>query len=199
MTCSVTSASRPTNCAPGSTSISTNSTYAPNEGDSIITPLNRSMAAGPAPTPSPLPPKRPNGSPRSVVLAGPVECLPADHRRRPGDRQHRDGFEGPVPRELRRRRPLAGALHHLHPGPRRPCRRPSERPRPRYNGCRASELDFAWRDDNERLIRYRASRSAFAFKDTLATGIQAIQRRLGTTRLPGQSVPPSSISTSRTP
>ncbi|WP_156690392.1 MBL fold metallo-hydrolase [Mycobacterium sp. Marseille-P9652] len=47
----------------------------------------------------------------------------------------------------------------------------------------------AWRDDNERLIPYRASRSAFAFKDTLATGIQAIQRRLGTKRLPGQSVP----------
>ena len=47
----------------------------------------------------------------------------------------------------------------------------------------------AWRDDNERLIPYRASRSAFAFKDTLATGIQAIQQRLGTTRLPGQSVP----------
>ena len=46
-----------------------------------------------------------------------------------------------------------------------------------------------WRDDNERLIPYRASRSAFAFKDTLATGIQAIQRRLGTKRLPGQSVP----------
>ena len=47
----------------------------------------------------------------------------------------------------------------------------------------------AWRDDNERLIPYRASRSAFAFKDTLATGIQAIQQRLGTTRLPGPSVP----------
>jgi len=47
----------------------------------------------------------------------------------------------------------------------------------------------AWRDDNERLIPYRANRSAFAFKDTLATGIQAIQRRLGTKRLPGQSVP----------
>lgn len=46
-----------------------------------------------------------------------------------------------------------------------------------------------WRDDNERLIPYRASRSAFAFKDTLATGIKAIQQRLGTTRLPGQSVP----------
>jgi alkyl sulfatase BDS1-like metallo-beta-lactamase superfamily hydrolase len=46
-----------------------------------------------------------------------------------------------------------------------------------------------WRDDNERLIRYRASRSAFAFKDTLAAGIQAIQRRLGTTRLAAQSVP----------
>ena len=47
----------------------------------------------------------------------------------------------------------------------------------------------AWRDDNERLIPYRASRSAFAFKDALGTGVQAIQRRLGTTRLPGQSVP----------
>ncbi|UXA07000.1 MBL fold metallo-hydrolase [Mycobacterium sp. SMC-2] len=46
-----------------------------------------------------------------------------------------------------------------------------------------------WRDDNERLIPYRASRSAFAFKDTLATGIQAIQRRLAGTRLAGQSVP----------
>jgi len=46
-----------------------------------------------------------------------------------------------------------------------------------------------WRDDNERLIPYRASRSAFAFKDTLATGIQAIQQRLGTKRLAGQSIP----------
>lgn len=46
-----------------------------------------------------------------------------------------------------------------------------------------------WRDDNERLMPYRASRSAFAFKDTLAEGIRAIQRRLDTSRLPGQSVP----------
>jgi alkyl sulfatase BDS1-like metallo-beta-lactamase superfamily hydrolase len=46
-----------------------------------------------------------------------------------------------------------------------------------------------WRDDNDRLIPYRASRSAFAFKDKLATGIQAIQQRLGTKRLAGQSVP----------
>lgn len=46
-----------------------------------------------------------------------------------------------------------------------------------------------WRDDNERLIPYRANRSAFAFSDTLAAGIQAIQRRLGTKRLPAQSVP----------
>ncbi|WP_406813686.1 MBL fold metallo-hydrolase [Mycobacterium sp. M23085] len=45
----------------------------------------------------------------------------------------------------------------------------------------------SWRDDNDRLIPYRANRSAFAFKDTLANGIQAIQRRLGTTRLAGQS------------
>jgi alkyl sulfatase BDS1-like metallo-beta-lactamase superfamily hydrolase len=46
-----------------------------------------------------------------------------------------------------------------------------------------------WRDDNERLIAYRASRSAFAFQDTLADGIRAIQRRLGTKHLAGQSVP----------
>ncbi|OBF91099.1 MBL fold metallo-hydrolase [Mycobacterium sp. 852014-52450_SCH5900713] len=46
-----------------------------------------------------------------------------------------------------------------------------------------------WRDDNERLIPYRASRSAFSFKDTLATGVQAVQRRLGSSRLAGQSVP----------
>lgn len=46
-----------------------------------------------------------------------------------------------------------------------------------------------WRDDNERLIPYRASRSAFAFRDTLTSGIQAIQRRLGSTRLAGQSAP----------
>ncbi|BBX90560.1 MBL fold metallo-hydrolase [Mycolicibacterium boenickei] len=46
-----------------------------------------------------------------------------------------------------------------------------------------------WRDDNDRLIPYRASRSAFAFSDKLATGIQAIQRRLGTRHLAGQSVP----------
>jgi alkyl sulfatase BDS1-like metallo-beta-lactamase superfamily hydrolase len=46
-----------------------------------------------------------------------------------------------------------------------------------------------WRDDNERLIPYRASRSAFAFQDTLAEGIRAVQRRLGTKHLAGQSVP----------
>lgn len=46
-----------------------------------------------------------------------------------------------------------------------------------------------WRDDNERLIPYRASRSAFAFKDTLGAGIGAIQQRLGTKRLPPQSIP----------
>lgn len=46
-----------------------------------------------------------------------------------------------------------------------------------------------WRDDNERLIPYRASRSAFAFQDTLTDGIRAIQRRLGTKHLAAQSVP----------
>lgn len=46
-----------------------------------------------------------------------------------------------------------------------------------------------WRDDNNRLIPYRASRSAFAFSDTLATGVRRIQQRLGTKHLAGQSVP----------
>lgn len=46
-----------------------------------------------------------------------------------------------------------------------------------------------WRDDNERLIPYRASRSAFAFNDTLVAGIQAIQHRLGTKKLSPQSIP----------
>src|ERR1700733_16121697 len=38
----------------------------------------------------------------------------------------------------------------------------------------------AWRDDNERFTPSRPTRSAFAFKNTLSTGIRAIQRRLGT-------------------
>ncbi|GAA2421364.1 hypothetical protein GCM10009856_34440 [Mycolicibacterium llatzerense] len=46
-----------------------------------------------------------------------------------------------------------------------------------------------WRDDNDRLIPYRAGRSAFAFSDTLAGGVRRIQQRLGTTHLAGQSVP----------
>lgn len=49
-----------------------------------------------------------------------------------------------------------------------------------------------WRDDNERLTRYRASRSAFAFSDTLAAGIARIQERFGRT-LPGQSTPTADI------
>ena len=36
-----------------------------------------------------------------------------------------------------------------------------------------------WRDDNERLARYRAARSAFAFSDTLAAGIARIQEKFG--------------------
>ena len=43
----------------------------------------------------------------------------------------------------------------------------------------------SWRDDNERLMRYRVARSAFAFRDTLAEGIAAIGRRFGP--LPPQS------------
>lgn len=49
-----------------------------------------------------------------------------------------------------------------------------------------------WRDDNERLARYRISRSAFAFSDTLATGIAKIQERFGK-KLPGQSTPNADI------
>jgi alkyl sulfatase BDS1-like metallo-beta-lactamase superfamily hydrolase len=49
-----------------------------------------------------------------------------------------------------------------------------------------------WRDDNERLVRYRSSRSAFAFSTTLASGIAKIQERFGR-RLPGQSTPTADI------
>ncbi|MCX6483933.1 MAG: MBL fold metallo-hydrolase [Mycobacterium sp.] len=49
-----------------------------------------------------------------------------------------------------------------------------------------------WRDDNERLVRYRSSRSAFAFSNTLAVGIAKIQERFGR-RLPGQSTPSADI------
>lgn len=42
-----------------------------------------------------------------------------------------------------------------------------------------------WRDDNERLMRYRVARSAFAFSGRLAEGIEAIRRRFGA--LPPQS------------
>jgi alkyl sulfatase BDS1-like metallo-beta-lactamase superfamily hydrolase len=43
-----------------------------------------------------------------------------------------------------------------------------------------------WRDDNERLLSYRANNSAFAFSDKLAGGIAAIQQRFGK-RLPAQA------------
>ena len=49
-----------------------------------------------------------------------------------------------------------------------------------------------WRDDNERLARYRAARSAFAFSDTLAAGIARIQEKFGR-KLPGQSTPTADI------
>lgn len=54
-----------------------------------------------------------------------------------------------------------------------------------------------WRDDNERLMDYRVSRSAFAFRGTLAEGIAAIQRRFGR-KLPAQSVPAVDIEVSDT-
>ncbi|WP_445170676.1 alkyl sulfatase dimerization domain-containing protein [Mycolicibacterium sp. Dal123E01] len=43
-----------------------------------------------------------------------------------------------------------------------------------------------WRDDNERLLPYRANRSAFAFSGRLAEGIKHIQDRFGK-KLPAQS------------
>ncbi|KAA0109642.1 alkyl sulfatase dimerization domain-containing protein [Mycolicibacterium sp. P1-5] len=43
-----------------------------------------------------------------------------------------------------------------------------------------------WRDDNERLLPYRANRSAFAFSSKLAGGIATIQQRFGK-KLPPQS------------
>ncbi|MEJ6537357.1 MAG: alkyl sulfatase dimerization domain-containing protein [Mycobacterium sp.] len=49
-----------------------------------------------------------------------------------------------------------------------------------------------WRDDNERLVRYRSSRSAFAFSHTLAAGIAKIQERFGR-KLPDQSTPTADI------
>lgn len=49
-----------------------------------------------------------------------------------------------------------------------------------------------WRDDNQRLTAYRARRSAFAFADTLASGIAAIQDRFGGT-LPSQASPTADI------
>ncbi|AKK30652.1 alkyl sulfatase dimerization domain-containing protein [Mycobacterium sp. EPa45] len=44
-----------------------------------------------------------------------------------------------------------------------------------------------WRDDNERLLPYRANRSAFAFSGKLADGIAKIQQRFGK-KLPPQSI-----------
>jgi alkyl sulfatase BDS1-like metallo-beta-lactamase superfamily hydrolase len=49
-----------------------------------------------------------------------------------------------------------------------------------------------WRDDNERLLAYRAGRSAFAFSDKLATGIAGIQQRFGK-KLPAQAEPRADI------
>ena len=49
-----------------------------------------------------------------------------------------------------------------------------------------------WRDDNERLMTYRAGNSAFAFSDRLAHGIAAIQQRFGK-RLPAQAAPTADI------
>jgi alkyl sulfatase BDS1-like metallo-beta-lactamase superfamily hydrolase len=49
-----------------------------------------------------------------------------------------------------------------------------------------------WRDDNERLLPYRANRSAFAFSGRLAEGIARIQQRFGK-KLPPQSTATADI------
>jgi alkyl sulfatase BDS1-like metallo-beta-lactamase superfamily hydrolase len=49
-----------------------------------------------------------------------------------------------------------------------------------------------WRDDNERLLPYRANRSAFAFSGRLADGIKHIQQRFGK-KLPAQSTATADI------
>lgn len=49
-----------------------------------------------------------------------------------------------------------------------------------------------WRDDNERLLAYRAGRSAFAFSGKLAGGIAAIQQRFGK-KLPAQAGPAADV------
>ena len=49
-----------------------------------------------------------------------------------------------------------------------------------------------WRDDNERLLPYRANRSAFAFSGKLAGGIAKIQQRFGK-KLPSQSTATADI------
>ncbi|WP_328363084.1 MBL fold metallo-hydrolase [Mycobacterium sp. NBC_00419] len=49
-----------------------------------------------------------------------------------------------------------------------------------------------WRDDNERLLPYRANRSAFAFSGRLAEGIAHIQARFGK-KLPPQSAATADI------
>ena len=54
-----------------------------------------------------------------------------------------------------------------------------------------------WRDDNERLIPYRASRSAFAFQDTLAEASGPFNDGSVPSTCPARAFP-SSTSTSRT-
>jgi alkyl sulfatase BDS1-like metallo-beta-lactamase superfamily hydrolase len=49
-----------------------------------------------------------------------------------------------------------------------------------------------WRDDNERLMAYRAGRSAFAFSSRLADGIAAIRKRFDG-RLSAQSSPTADV------
>src|SRR3984893_8087571 len=188
-TCNATSASRPTNSAPGSTFISTGSTYAPNKGGTVtVEPVYRSRPAADA--------MRPASAEQAEQIAPGLWCSPGlsnAYLLTTGDGRvivnTGMGFEGPVHRanfDAVDSSPVRYIIftqgHVDHVGGLDSVRDPDTTVVAQANWT-------MWRDDNERLIPYRANRSAFAFTNTLATGIQAIQRRLGTKRLPGQSIP----------
>ena len=62
--------------------------------------------------------------PARLPLGGDQRIVPADHRRRPGNRQYRHGLGGPASQEsLRCDQLCTDFLHHHDPGPRRSCRR----------------------------------------------------------------------------
>src|ERR1700739_3617259 len=192
-TCNDTSAFRPTNSAGGSISTSTGSTSARNEetvsmGTEGFEPVYCSRPGADALRPAP--------AEKAEQIAPGLWCSPGlsnAYLLTTGDGRviinTGMGFEGPVHRanfDAVDSSPVRYIIftqgHSDHFGGLESVRDPDTTVVAQANWT-------SWRDDNERLIPYRANRSAFAFKDTLAAGIRAIQRRLGTTRLPGQSVP----------